>query len=66
MENLRETVEYKEFGYSVITCPVCGKETLNNHYICPHCGWEYDSITDEDMYSPANTTTIREYKKSLK
>ena len=39
MENLRETVEYKEFGYSVITCPVCGKETLNNHYICPDCGW---------------------------
>ena len=66
MENLRETVEYKEFGYSVITCPVCGKETLNNHYICPHCGWEYDDITDEDMYSPANTTTIKEYKKSLK
>lgn len=66
MENLRETVEYKEFGYSVITCPVCGKETLNNHYICPHCGWEYDGITDEDMYSPANTTTIKEYKESLK
>ena len=66
MKNLRETVEYKEFGYSVITCPVCGKETLNNHYICPHCGWEYDGITDKDMYSPANTTTIREYKKSLK
>ena len=66
MENLRETVEYKEFGYSVITCPVCGKETLNNHYICPHCGWESDGITDEDMYSPANTTTIKEYKKSLK
>ena len=33
---------------------------------CPYCGWEYDGITDEDMYSPANTTTIREYKKSLK
>ena len=66
MENLRETVEYKEFGYSVITCPVCGKETLNNHYICPHCGWEYDGITDEYMYSPANTTTIKEYKESLK
>lgn len=66
MENLRETVEYKEFGYSVITCPVCGKETLNNHYICPHCGWEYDGITDKDTYSPANTTTIKEYKKSLK
>lgn len=66
MENLRETVEYKEFGYSVITCPVCGKETLNNHYICPHCEWEYDGITDEDTYSPANTTTIREYKEFLK
>ena len=66
MKNLRETVEYKEFGYSVITCPVCGKETLNNHYICPHCGWEYDGIIDEDMYCPANTTTIREYKESLK
>lgn len=66
MENLRETVEYKEFGYSVITCPVCGKETLNNHYICPHCGWEYDDITDENMYSTANTATIREYKEYLK
>lgn len=66
MENLRETVEYKEFGFSVITCPVCGKETLNNHYICPHCGWEYDGIHGEDTYSPANATTIREYKESLK
>lgn len=54
MENLRETVEYKEFGYSVITCPVCGKETLNNHYICPHCGWEYDGVTQELEISSAN------------
>lgn len=66
MENLRETVEYREFGYSVITCPICGKETLNNHYICPHCGWEYDGVTDESTYSPVNTMTIKEYKEFLK
>ena len=30
MINLRETIEYKEYDYKIVTCPICGKETLNN------------------------------------
>ena len=52
--NLRETVEYKEHGFKIVTCPVCGKETLDSHFICPHCEWEYDGTTHELEISSAN------------
>ena len=38
----RTTEEYREFGYKIVNCPVCGKETLDDYFICPTCGWEYD------------------------
>lgn len=62
MVNLRETIEYKEYGYSIVTCPVCGKETLDNYWICEHCGWEYDNTVTNDNYSFANQCTLEYYK----
>ncbi len=47
--------------YTVILCPVCGQKTLDNYYICGHCGWEYDGFP-EDHYSAANGATLREYR----
>jgi ribosomal protein L32 len=50
--DLRETVEFKEFGFNIVICPNCGNETLDSHYICPNCGWEYDDLPTE--YSSCN------------
>lgn len=62
MNMIRESKEYLEFGYNIIKCPVCGNETLDNHYICPTCGWEYDGITEKDIPSSSNgQVTINEY-----
>lgn len=47
--------------YTVILCPVCNGKTLDNHWICPHCGWEYDGFP-EDHYSAANRATLQEYR----
>ena len=62
--NLREIVEYKEHGFKIVTCPVCGKETLDSHFICPHCGWEYDGRIRDNEYSFANGMTVKEYRDS--
>lgn len=62
--NIRESKEYLEFGYKVIRCPICRKETLDNHFICPTCNWEYDEsvVDNESFYSEANGYSIKEYK----
>lgn len=60
--NLRETVEYKECGFQLVKCPVCGNETLDSYFICPCCNWEYDGKTQEDDYSSANGMTVKEYR----
>lgn len=62
MINLRETIEYKEYDYKIVTCPICGKETLNNYWICENCGWEYDGNIFDDEYSYANNSTVKEFK----
>lgn len=59
----RTTEEYREFGYKIVNCPVCGKETLDDYFICPTCGWEYDGTTDENEYSSCNKATIADYRK---
>ena len=59
----RTTEEYQEFGYKIVDCPVCGKETLDDYFICPNCGWEYDGITEENNYSSCNKTTVADYRK---
>ncbi len=49
--------------YTVVTCPVCGKKTLDYYYVCEECGWEYDGRSD-DEYSSANKTTLKEYRNA--
>lgn len=61
--NIRETPEYKEYGFKIVTCPVCGNETLDMNWICGHCGWEYDNIKSEDEYSAANGSTVKDYRE---
>ena len=56
--NIRESKEYLEFGYKIVKCPVCGKENLDNHFICPTCNWEYDGI--ESGWSDANDILIED------
>ena len=63
--DIRESVEYKEFGFKVVVCPICGHETLNQYYICPHCNWEYDGTLLNEEYSVANSSTIEDYKKEF-
>ena len=66
MTNLRETIEYEEYGYKIVICPICGKETLDNHYICEECGWEYDGTVFEESFSSANNSTMKEYREKYK
>ena len=63
--DLRTTKEYRELGYKIVKCPVCGKETLDDYFICPNCGWEYDGITEEDAYSSSNKATISAHRQNL-
>ena len=37
---------------------------LDNHYICPTCGWEYDGTVVDSDYSSANSMSIKEYRKT--
>ena len=59
--DIRKTREFLEFGFKVVTCPVCGNETLDNHFICPHCGWEHDG-TSKDQFSTANQSSADNFK----
>jgi hypothetical protein len=61
--DLRATQEYQELGFKIVKCPVCGKETLDDYFICPTCGWEYDGITEENEYSSCNKATVADYRK---
>ena len=65
MINLKETKEYLEFGYKIVSCPCCGNDTLDNHFICPCCSWEYDGIVDDDTFSRSNGSTIRDYRNGM-
>lgn len=62
MINLKETVEYKQYGYNIVKCPICGKETLDNYWICENCGWEYDGNILDEQYSFVNSSTVKEYR----
>ena len=52
----------KNSKLKIITCPICGEETLNCHWICENCGWEYDGVTAENDYSSANKSTVKNYR----
>ncbi len=62
VEDIRKTVEYLEYGFKVVTCPICENETLDDFFICQHCGWEYDGCIKEDDCSSANKATVAEYR----
>lgn len=61
--DLRATREYRELGFRIVQCPVCGKDTLDSWWICQSCGWEYDGTIDENAYSSCNHETIADYRK---
>lgn len=63
--DLRATEEYRELGYKIVHCPVCGKETLDSYWICQHCGWEYDGITQEGAFSTCNQAMVADYRKTV-
>lgn len=63
--DLRESVEYKEYGFQIVKCPICGNDTLDNFFVCPHCGWEYDGKIHDNDYSSINKMTIEEYRNSF-
>ncbi len=60
--DLRTTREYRELGFQITNCPICGNETLSDHFICPNCGWEYDDTTEENTYSACNRSTPAAYR----
>ena len=64
--NLRETAEYKEHGFKIVTCPVCGNETLDMYWICEHCGWEYDYTKSEDEYLTQTAVQLKNIEKIFK
>ena len=61
--DLRKTAEYLEMGFQIVTCPVCGEETLDSHWVCRKCKWEYDGTVSENEYSACNRMTVAEYRK---
>lgn len=65
IKELMNTREYQECGFQIVKCPVCGNHTLDNFFICPDCGWEYDGITDLDQYSFCNQCTPKEYREEI-
>ena len=52
-----------DLGRTIIRCPICGNKTFNDWFICPCCNWEAEPLHSEDEYSPANKSTIAEYRK---
>lgn len=62
--DLCATREYREFGFKIVKCPVCGRETLDNYWICQNCGWEYDGTTEENEYSSCNEATLAQYRNN--
>lgn len=62
--DLRNTPEYREFGFQIVKCPICGNETLDSYWTCQHCDWENDGTTDENEYSSCNKATISDYRRN--
>lgn len=60
---LVRTDEYRLFGYKLVLCPVCGSVTLDSHFICDECLWEYDGVTGENEYSSVNKASAFEYRQ---
>lgn len=65
VENLVNTEEYKNHGFSIVDCPICGRKTLDMFWVCSGCGQEYDLFinyeTNEE--SLCNGCTPDEYRR---
>lgn len=64
--DLRKTKEFLDYGFKIVTCPICENEILDDFFICQHCGWEYDGTTKYEDYSAANMATVAEYRSKYK
>lgn len=62
----RDTVEYRQLDYPIVTCPVCGSETLGMDWVCPRCGWEQDGTTEGADFSSANGMTLAKYREAYR
>ena len=48
-------------------CPICGKYTFGQDWICNRCGWQQDNLVyTDDEYSDSNYCSINEYKEVYK
>lgn len=65
VENLVNTEEYKNYGFSIVDCPICGRKTLDMFWICSGCGWEYDIFINYEANeeSHCNGCTPDEYRR---
>ena len=68
-EELVNSTEHTEDGFSIIDCPICGHKTMDMYWICSGCGWEYDIFIDyenDEEFSDCNGTTLGEYKNAYR
>lgn len=67
IEQLLNSDEVKLHGYKLVKCQACKSPTLDNYYICPTCGWEYDPVCTRDHFSSAvnNGFSPIEYASNL-
>ena len=65
VEDLMNSEEYKNHGFSIVDCPICGRKTLDMFWICSGCGWEYDIFINYEANeeSLCNGCTPSEYRK---
>lgn len=63
--NIRDTEEFKSGLFKIVTCPICGEETLNMYWVCENCFWEYDGACNDDDYSFSNDSTVSDYRKDF-
>ena len=61
VKELKETEEFKKYGFTIVKCPICGEPTLDRFWVCDNCGWEFDGAIFPDQYSSANGCTVKDY-----
>jgi hypothetical protein len=58
----------EHFDCPLLPCPCCGYKTLEgygDYDICHVCKWEDDGLADQDVYSSANRSTLRDYRNTF-
>lgn len=54
--------EYESEGN--LECPVCGNKGLDSYDICSGCGWELESVSNDEEFSFANSSTLGNYRNT--